>query len=69
MMRDGMPRPKGENDSQVTFNLPGGWLDELDKLAQAMSMPGMEITRAHILRVALRKGIDMFKSEQKSRKR
>jgi hypothetical protein len=69
MMRGGMPRPKGENDSQVTFNLPGGWLDEVDKLAQAMSMPGVEITRAHILRAALRKGIDQLKAEQKAKKR
>jgi hypothetical protein len=29
----------------------------------------MEITRAHVLRAALRKGIDQLKAEQKAKKR
>jgi hypothetical protein len=64
-----MPRAKGENDSQVTFNLPGAWLDELDELAKAMSMPGVEITRAHVLRAALRKGIDQLAAEHAKKKK
>ncbi len=68
-MREGMPRPKGANDAQVTFNLPGAWLDELDELAKAMSMPGVEITRAHALRAAVRKGIDQLAAEGKRKKR
>jgi hypothetical protein len=64
-----MPRPKGENDSQVTFNLPGAWIDEIDELAKAMSMPGVEITRAHVLRAALRKGIDHLAAEHGKRRK
>jgi hypothetical protein len=53
-----MPRPKGENDSQVTIVLPGRWLDEAQRLANERSQPGMTITRSDVLRIALRQGLE-----------
>ncbi len=66
-----VPRPKGPNDAQLTFNLPGEWVDELDRLAQTMSRPGMGATRTDVLRLALRTGIDSLTAEHggKGRKR
>lgn len=53
-----MPRPKSDKDSQVTINLPGAWLDEAQAIAEARSEPGLEVTRADVLRMALRRGLD-----------
>jgi hypothetical protein len=53
-----MPRPRGENDSQVTILLPGRWLDEAQRLADERSQPGMAVTRLDVLRVALRTGLE-----------
>jgi hypothetical protein len=62
MMR--VPRPKGPNDAQLTFNLPGGWVDELDRLAENLSRPGLAVTRTDALRLAVRKGIDALAHEK-----
>jgi len=62
MMR--VPRPKGPNDAQMTFNLPASWVDELDRLAEGLSRPGMVVTRTDVLRLAVRTGIDILSAEQ-----
>jgi len=65
-----VPRPKGPNDAQITFNLPGAWVDDLDRLAQSLSRPGIVVTRTDVLRLAVRTGIDALAHEQgKAKKR
>jgi hypothetical protein len=58
-----MPRPKSEKDSQVTLVLSGEWLDEAQRIAEARSEPGLAITRADVLRMALRRGLDALAAE------
>ena len=53
-----MPRPKSDKDSQVTISLPGAWLEEAQRIAEARSEPGLAITRADVLRMAMRRGLD-----------
>jgi hypothetical protein len=53
-----MPRPKSEKDSQVTIVLAGDWLEEAERIAKAKSEPGLAITRADVLRMAIRRGLD-----------
>jgi hypothetical protein len=57
-MRSKMPRPKGPNNTQVSINLPEEWVEELDKLAGALSQPGLVLVRADVIRMALRTGMD-----------
>lgn len=63
-----MPRPKGENDDQASFTLPGAWVVEVDELAKTLSQPGAKRTRSDVMRMALRRGIDVLRSEAKSAK-
>lgn len=58
-----MPRPKSDKDSQVTIVLPGAWLDEAQRIAEAKSEPGLAVTRADVLRMALRRGLDVLAAE------
>lgn len=58
-----MPRPKSEKDSQVTIVLSGEWLDEAEALAKAKSEPGLSVTRADVLRMAIRRGLDALSAE------
>jgi hypothetical protein len=62
-----VPRPKSGNDDQVSINLPTLWKDDAERLAQAMSRPGMVITRADVLRTALRMGLDALDAEVKAK--
>ena len=64
-----MPRPKGENDAQASFTLPGAWLDEINDLADTLSQPGAKRTRSDVMRMALRRGIDALRTEAKRPKR
>ena len=59
-----MPRPKSQNDSVTSLTLPGAWLDEAEKMAERLRQPGMSgLTRADVLRMALRRGLDVLDSE------
>jgi hypothetical protein len=49
--------------------LPGAWLDEASQIAQAPSEPGITVTRADMLRVALRRGLDVLAEETKRKPR
>jgi hypothetical protein len=65
-----MPRPKSEKDSQVTIVLAGDWLEEAQRIAEAKSEPGLAVTRADVLRMAIRRGLDALQGELgKHRKR
>jgi hypothetical protein len=58
-----VPRAKSDNDSQITLNLPGNWVDDAEAVAAAMSRPGLAVTRADALRMAVRKGLDELMRE------
>jgi hypothetical protein len=62
-------KPKGPNDQQISVNVPSAWLDEIERLAEAMSQPGIAITKADVHRAALRRGLDAMAAEQKPRGR
>jgi len=64
-----MPRPKSDRDSQVTITLPGAWLDDAQRIADARSEPGLVVTRADVLRIALRRGLDSLAQENKNKRR
>jgi hypothetical protein len=64
-----LPRPKSEKDSQVTIVLSGEWLDEAQRIAEAKSEPGLAVTRADVLRLAIRRGLDALQAELKQRSR
>ena len=63
-----MPRAKSDKDSQVTIVLPGAWLDEAQSIAEHRSEPGLAVTRADVLRIALRRGLDELAAEAKPAK-
>ena len=45
-----------DNDVQITIRLPASWLEEVEKIARR-SKP-MPVKRAHMIRAALRAGLD-----------
>jgi hypothetical protein len=58
-----MPRPKSDKDASVTIVLAGAWLEDAQQLVADLSQPGMSVTRADVLRLALRKGLDALQAE------
>ena len=64
-----MPRPKSTNDTQLNLLLPADWLEDAQALAGELSRPGMAVTRADALRLAIRRGIDVLRAEQRSGRR
>jgi hypothetical protein len=64
-----MPRPKSDKDSQVTIVLPGAWLDEATQIAERRSEPGLTLTRSDVLRMALRRGLDVMAEEPKGKRK
>ena len=58
-----MPRAKSEKDSQVTIVLSGEWLEEEQRIAETKSEPGLAVTRADVLRIAIRRGLDFLQAE------
>lgn len=63
-----VPRPKSGNDDQVSINLPPAWKEDAERLARAMSRPGMVCTRADVLRMSLRMGLDALEAEHRTAK-
>ena len=43
-------------------------LDRADKLAEALSRPGMPVTRAMVLRLAIHHGLDQLEAESERKK-
>lgn len=60
----GVPRPK-RNVTQVSVHVPEEWEDEIEKLANAMSVPGIAVTKADVMRRALRLGLDALGKKHK----
>lgn len=63
-----MPRPRSNNDTSLNLKLPGEWLDEAEALAGPLSEPGLALTRADVLRKALRRGLDDLRREATRRR-
>jgi hypothetical protein len=63
MMARTMPRPKSENDRQVTLLLPREAVELADALATRMAPPGARLTRTDALRAAVLRGLQALDSE------
>ena len=63
-----MPRPQSENTFQVAFKIPQSWIDMADEIAEAMSQPGLTITRTDALRAALARGLESMRADHKPSK-
>jgi hypothetical protein len=59
-----VPRAKA-NTLQVSVHVPESWGDEVEQLAETMSKPGLEVTKADVMRRALRVGLDAMAAEHK----
>lgn len=56
---------KQEEQIQTAIRVPGSFLKRADKLAERMSRPGLRLTRADVLRLALAEGFTHLETEQK----
>ena len=62
-----MTTDKPEQQLQTAIRYPESWADRMDKIAERMSQPGMRVTRAEVVRLALHRGIVEMESEGKKR--
>ncbi len=58
-----MPRLRSGNDTAISLLLPADWLEEAQALAGELSPPGVTMTRADALRMAIRRGMDVLREE------
>ena len=58
---------KSEEQVQTALRLSKSLLARVDKVAARMSQPGMRVTRAEALRLAVFRGIDGLEEEAKKR--
>jgi hypothetical protein len=58
-----------EDLTQISFRIPTLWLHDVDELAKQKSEPGLELSRADILRMAIARGLPELKAEMKKGKR
>lgn len=54
-----VPRPK-TNTLQVSVHVPEAWESDIEGVAEAMSQPGITVTKADVMRAALRLGLDVL---------
>jgi hypothetical protein len=65
-----VPRPKSANDTTTSLNCPGDWLDLAQEIAVQMSKEtGVGVTRADVLRLALKRGLAVLQGEHPAEKR
>ena len=64
-----MPRAPSENTFQVTFKIPDAWIKQADAIAEAMSKPGLRVTRTDALRTALAQGLSALHVEHVAKPR
>jgi hypothetical protein len=62
-----MPRPKGSNTHTLNLLVPPDWMKEAEQLTAPLSEPGVNLTRADVLRKALRRGLDELKRDTQAR--
>lgn len=56
-----------EQQIQTAIRVPESWLEEFDRLAKDLSKPGMQISRADVHRMAIRRGLDALAKGSKKR--
>ena len=54
-----------EQQVQTAIRVPESLLERVDKIAEAMSQPGMRVTRADVLRLATYRGVEQIEVERK----
>jgi hypothetical protein len=59
---------KEENLIQTAVRVSEAALECADRLAEAMSQPGLRLTRTDILRMAIYRGIDQLDTEHRRKK-
>ena len=58
-----MPRPPSPNATQISIRVPPAWLERADTVGAKMLRPGLAMTRADIMRMALAEGLDLIDRE------
>ncbi len=58
---------KQETQTQTGIRLPDSVFDRIDKLVERMSEPGLRLTRADVLRLAVFRGIEQLETEKRKR--
>jgi hypothetical protein len=53
-----VPRPKSDRVVQITALVPTAWVEKLDARAAALSAEGLAVTRADVVRMILKKGLE-----------
>jgi hypothetical protein len=62
-MAHSMPRPKSPNVVQVTVLIPEEAAERATALSSRVGVPGVTLTRAEVLRVAILRGLDVLEAE------
>lgn len=52
---------------QIGIRVPPEWLDDAERLAAALSRPGLEVTRTEAFRAALARGLESLLAETASK--
>jgi hypothetical protein len=60
-------RTESENLVQTAVRVPRALLERIDRLAVAMSQPGLRVTRTDVLRLAATHGVGQLETEQRRR--
>jgi len=58
---------KQDHQVQTAIRLSEALLARIDKIAERMSQPGMQVTRAEVLRLAAFRGVAAIEAEGKKR--
>lgn len=58
-----MGKNKTKNTTQVTVRIDPAWLAPLDAIAQAASLPGLDVKRTTALRMAIARGIEALQED------
>jgi predicted transcriptional regulator len=62
-------KPEGVREAQVQtgIRLSESLVERVDRIAEAMSQPGLTLTRSDVLRMAVHKGVDQLEAEREKR--
>ena len=59
---------KQESQVQTAIRIPESFLGRADRVAEKMSRPGMRVTRAEVMRLALYQGLARLETEEGRRR-
>ncbi len=57
-----MPRPKTDT-VQITVRVPTAWIRDADALSKGLCLPGMNISRTDVFRMAIAQGLIALRLE------